>query len=53
VTFAHPLGEPEPVAGFPQIKPVDLCIYRFLSMTYLFRLIIKFLGFVNDYFLRF
>ncbi|MEH1901012.1 MAG: TauD/TfdA family dioxygenase [Nostoc sp.] len=28
VTFAHPLGEPEPVAGFPQIKPVDRSLYE-------------------------
>lgn len=28
VTFAHPLGEPEPVAGFPQIKPVDRKLYE-------------------------
>ncbi len=28
VTFAHPLGEPEPVPGFPQIKPVDRKIYE-------------------------
>lgn len=28
VTFAHPLGEPEPVPGFPQLKPVDRKIYE-------------------------
>ncbi|MEH2153501.1 TauD/TfdA dioxygenase family protein [Nostoc sp.] len=28
VTFAHPLGEPEPVPGFPQIKPVDRKLYE-------------------------
>lgn len=28
VTFAHPLGEPEPVSGFPQIKPVDRKLYE-------------------------
>ncbi|WP_228058594.1 TauD/TfdA dioxygenase family protein [Nostoc sp. LEGE 12447] len=28
VTFAHPLGEPEPVPGFPQIKPVDRMALR-------------------------
>ncbi|WP_341530040.1 TauD/TfdA family dioxygenase [Nostoc sp. UHCC 0302] len=28
VTFAHPLGEPEPVLGFPQIKPVDRKLYE-------------------------
>ncbi|MEH1892228.1 MAG: TauD/TfdA family dioxygenase [Nostoc sp.] len=28
VTFAHPLGEPEPVPGFPQIKPVDRRLYE-------------------------
>ena len=28
MTFAHPLGEPEPVAGFPQIKPVDRRLYE-------------------------
>jgi alpha-ketoglutarate-dependent taurine dioxygenase len=28
VTFAHPLGEPEPVPGFPQLKPVDRKLYE-------------------------
>ncbi|BAY50108.1 taurine catabolism dioxygenase TauD/TfdA (plasmid) [Scytonema sp. HK-05] len=28
VTFAHPLGEPEPVPRFPQIKPVDRKLYE-------------------------
>ncbi|MEH2245389.1 TauD/TfdA dioxygenase family protein [Nostoc sp.] len=28
VTFAHPLGEPEPVPGFPQLKPVDRRLYE-------------------------
>ena len=28
MTFAHPLGEPEPVPGFPQLKPVDRKLYE-------------------------